>query len=334
MDDPTVPASLVRGLFEFALSRGASRKELAKIAGVGVEALQDPDERIPFATYVALMRTAKELTRDPALALHFGESVDFSELTIAGMAGKPSGTLENDITEFNRYAKLALDVSGQRFRIARADGDLWVIDTRPNPNDFPEFTEAVFARAVSSMRRRFGDLTIIKSLRVTHPEPPYRAEYDRIFRVPVTFDSDMNAAAVSEEYWPMIVRAHPSGVAANVITAHADSLLEKLESSKSTRGRVEELLMPILHTGTASIGNVASKLGLSRQTLFRRLKAEGVTFEQVLDGLRRRKALHYLQEKKMSVTETAYRVGFSDPAAFSRAFKRWTGSSPGNRRRK
>jgi AraC-like DNA-binding protein len=69
-------------------------------------------------------------------------------------------------------------------------------------------------------------------------------------------------------------------------------------------------------------------MGVSRQTLFRRLKREGVTFEKVLDGLRHRMALYYLGGRKVSVNETAYLVGFSDPAAFSRAFKRWTGVSP------
>ena len=64
------------------------------------------------------------------------------------------------------------------------------------------------------------------------------------------------------------------------------------------------------------------------QTLFRKLKAKGVTFEKVLDDLRHKLALDYLNGKKVSVHETAYLVGFSDPAAFSRAFKRWTGSSP------
>jgi AraC-like DNA-binding protein len=67
---------------------------------------------------------------------------------------------------------------------------------------------------------------------------------------------------------------------------------------------------------------------MSRQTLYRRLKEEGCTFEQVLDDLRHRLALDYLTARKASVNETAYLVGFSDPAAFSRAFKRWTGKSP------
>ena len=60
----------------------------------------------------------------------------------------------------------------------------------------------------------------------------------------------------------------------------------------------------------------------------RRLKEEGTTFENVLDGLRHTMAVNYLSGKKVSVNETAYLTGFSEPAAFSRAFKRWTGTSP------
>ena len=59
-----------------------------------------------------------------------------------------------------------------------------------------------------------------------------------------------------------------------------------------------------------------------------RLKTEGVTFEQVLDGLRRRLALKLVRDPALPVKELAWRLGFSDPAAFSRAFKRWTGKSP------
>ena len=69
-------------------------------------------------------------------------------------------------------------------------------------------------------------------------------------------------------------------------------------------------------------------MGLSRQTLYRRLKEEDVTFESLLDKLRHRLALHYLRQEHLSVKATSYRLGFSDPAAFSRAFKRWTGVPP------
>ena len=172
-----------------------------------------------------------------------------------------------------------------------------------------------------------ANLQFPKAIRFTHTEPSYRAEYDRIFAVPLFFGSHMNALLIDEAILNMkLPRTNP--YLSEIMSARAEELLKSLESSKTTRGRVENLLIPILHTGEASIDMIAGKLALSRQTLFRKLKAEGVTFEQVLDQLRHKLALHYLNGKKVSVNETAYLVGFSEPAAFSRAFKRWTGSSP------
>ncbi|HEX8449453.1 MAG TPA: AraC family transcriptional regulator [Allosphingosinicella sp.] len=97
------------------------------------------------------------------------------------------------------------------------------------------------------------------------------------------------------------------------------------------RSEVERRLEPLLASGGVGIERVARDLGYSRQTLYRRLKAEGITYEQLLDGVRRRLALRFLSEG-LSVKAAAYRLGFSDPAAFSRAFKRWTGSSPSEMR--
>ena len=94
------------------------------------------------------------------------------------------------------------------------------------------------------------------------------------------------------------------------------------------RREVERVLEPMLGSGPVRIDEVARALGCSRQTLYRRLKAEGATFAELLDGLRHRLALRFVREEGLSVKESAYRLGFSDPAAFSRAFKRWTGASP------
>lgn len=96
------------------------------------------------------------------------------------------------------------------------------------------------------------------------------------------------------------------------------------------RDRVERELEPLLDAGQPRIEDIAGALGYSRQTLYRRLKAEGATFEEVLDELRHRIALRLVRDEGLSVKEAAWRLGYSDPAAFSRAFKRWTGASPNN----
>jgi AraC-like DNA-binding protein len=331
MRELTVAAGAVRALMEFAVSRGASRETLTERSGIDPSDLRDRDHRVPFAKYVALMRAGQELCRDPALALHFGESVPAAEISPGHQVGASSETMAEGLALINRYAPLTVEVElvggGDRFRFERGDGQVWIIDTRANPNEFPELTESGFARMICAGRAFMGDEAMLKAVHVTHAEPPYRAEYDRIFRAPIVFRSDRNAL-LTDDSWMALSPPSPSRPVLDVLKAHSEALLEKLESLKSTRGRVEDLLTPLLPDGEATMGAIATRLGLSRQSLFRKLKAEGVTFEKVLDELRHTLALRYLNGEGLSVKETAFQLGFSEPASFSRAFKRWTGTSP------
>lgn len=324
----TVGAGLPRGLVKLAVAKGASADELARCAGIALGDLDDQDNRIPMSNYIALMRAAKDLTGDPALALHYGEEVDLSELSITGLIMNASETMGEAFVQMNRFGRLAVEFEGaeRRFEMKTDQRGVWLVDQRRNPNDFPELTEVTFAR-MACHPRRFLPRPHILEVHVTHPEPSYRAEYDRIFQCPIVFNADWNAWRANPDLASYRVQLQPRYVF-GVLSERAELLLRRLENSKSVRGRVESLLMPILHTGDIGMDVIAAKMGVSRQTLFRRLKAEEVTFEKVLDDLRRRLALDYLAGRKVSVNETAYLVGFSDPAAFSRAFKRWTGKSP------
>jgi len=109
----------------------------------------------------------------------------------------------------------------------------------------------------------------------------------------------------------------------------ADELMKSLDAAQGVAARVEAIILPVLHTGDVTMDSVAARIGISRQTLYRQLKVEGTSFDALLDSLRQRMALHYLSGEKVSVNETAYLVGFSDPSSFSRAFHRWTGTRPG-----
>jgi AraC-like DNA-binding protein len=336
MRELTVAAGAARALMDFAISRGARRETLAERSRIDPSDLQDRDHRVPFSKYVLLMRAGQELSGDPALALHFGESVPVSEISVSHMVGASSETMAEGLALINRYAPLTIEVevagAGDRFVFERGEGEVWIIDRRENPNDFPELTESAFARMITSSRQHLGEKSFLKTVHVTHAEPPYRAEYERIFRVPVVFRSDRNAL-LADDAWMALTPPSPSRPVLDVLKAHSETLLERLESSKSARGRVEDLLAPLLHNGGATMNTIASQLGLSRQSLFRKLKAEGVTFEEVLDGMRHTLALRYLNGEGLSVKETAFRLGFSEPASFSRAFKRWTGTRPVEARR-
>jgi AraC-like DNA-binding protein len=333
MREPTISAGFARALIELAVKKGASRKALAERSEIDPKELEDQDNRVPLAKYIALMHAGKELSDDPALALHFGEAYDVAELSIVGLIGMACDTFADAFEQLGRYGQLVVDVdvddpNGKRLVLSRTGGEIWLIDTRKNPDEFPELTESSFARMASASQRKRGEKQFVKAIHFTHKAPAYRAEYDRVFQLPIVFESDKNALLMTDDSFLTIKIPNPSRYAFGVLSERAEALLKNLENSKTIRGRVESLLIPVLHTGNANMDAIASKLGLSRQTLFRKLKAEGTTFEKVLDELRHKMALNYLSGKKVSVNEAAYLVGFSEPAAFSRAFKRWTGSSP------
>ncbi|MBP6014635.1 MAG: AraC family transcriptional regulator [Alphaproteobacteria bacterium] len=339
MAEFTVAAGLACGVLDFAVSRGANARALSERSGIDLRDLADQDNRVPVAKYKALMRAAKDLSRDPAFALHFGESVDLSEMSVVGLIGRASQTMLEAFMQLNRYGRLVVEVdlgAPDRFQLAPGDGGLWFVDTRRSPNDFPELTESTMARVTSGCLRMIldsgwtGERPSVMAAHFTHPDPGYRSEYERIFRTQVVFDADRNAILV-DATWPTRKLAPQPRYVFGVLSRHADALLEVLDGSTTMRGQVESLLLPILHTGDVGKDAIAGRLGMSGDTLLRRLKAEGTTFEAVLDGLRRKMALHYLNGEKVSVNETAYLVGFSEPAAFSRAFKRWTGVSPRGR---
>ena len=330
MKGPTVGAGFARGLFHLAVSKGADRRHLAERAGLDLARLEDQDARLPFATYVAIMREGKALSGDAALGLHYGEQVDIADVSIVGLLGHASRTPLEAFQQLNRYVPLIVETdlgeASLRFGMVVERGSVWLIDNRRNPNAFHELSESAFAQLICG-RRRAGPAPPLKSIRFTHADPGYASEYERIFQCPVMFGADRNAIELQPATEPPMVARLPRYVF-GVLTERADALLAELSAQKSARARVEALLMARLHTGEVGMDEIAAELALSRQTLFRRLKAEEVTFEKVLDELRCRMALDYLSARKVSVNETAYLVGFSDPAAFSRAFKRWTGVSP------
>lgn len=328
MAERTVAASLALALADYAGRRGVDERALLAAAAIDPAALADRDNRVPLARYVALTRAAAAMAGDPALLLRFGAEVDLSEVSIVGLLSLAAETMGDALVQLNRYGRLVIevDVGGDRFQNVGTPEGLWMVDRRANPNDFPELTEITFARMIAGARRVSPELRA-QEVHVTHQAPAHASAYEEILGAPVTFSAAWNAMRIDADFVSYRVQKQPR-YAFGILTRHADALLAEMAASSTVRGRVESQLLPILHTGECSADEIARSLGMSRQTLYRRLKAEGATFEGVLDDLRRRLALDYLSARKASVNETAYLVGFSEPAAFSRAFKRWTGKSP------
>jgi len=104
-------------------------------------------------------------------------------------------------------------------------------------------------------------------------------------------------------------------------------------SAHAIETRLEAELVKEIPLGLPTLDAAASRMGMSSRTLRRRLREEGTRFQDVLDRARCALAKHYLDEPKLALGEVAFLLGFSEPSAFHRAFKRWTGATPLSHRR-
>lgn len=335
MSEPTVSAGYAKALFQFAVGRGVDAGLLSAKAGLGERELRDPDARIPFRHFAALMRAAKALSGDPALALHFGAETRFADMSIVGLIAQASATMGEAFEQANRYSRLVVEVDGDRagprFSIIRRQDGVWIEDRRLNPNDFPELTESTWARFIGDVARSLNGRRFVRAVHVTHPRPSHGAAYREVLNAPVVFSSTWNALRIDAN-WLDIPLMPASRYVFGVFSEKAEALMTQLLAAETVRGRIEAMILPILHTGAFGMRQIARTMGVSRPTLYRQLRREGVSFEAVVDAIRHRMARHYLEGGRVSVAETAYLTGFSDAGAFSRAYKRWTGRPPGQRR--
>ncbi|MEC3863163.1 AraC family transcriptional regulator ligand-binding domain-containing protein [Mesobacterium sp. TK19101] len=333
MSQPMMAAGFVAAFLDYAVEQGAPRGALLAACGLGDHDLADQDNRVPVAAYQALIAAATNATGDTAILLRHTLNSRLEMMSVVGQIVHSSASLPHSIEQLNRYLHLMAEsdaLAGRdRFELLQDRGEVWIVDHLPVQG--PEYIglEASFARFISEFRRSFPDQVFALEMEVTYPPPPHVAEYPDLFRIPVRFNASRNALRIDPVWLTEHTEFEPGNAYAfGVFTRHADALLSKLKRSDTIRDRIEAQMLPDLHQGSLSMDKIARDLGMSRQTLYRRLKDEGVTFAQIHDDLRHRMACDYLTARKVSVNETAYLLGFSEASSFVRAFRRWTGQSP------
>jgi AraC-like DNA-binding protein len=333
MTQPMMAAGFVSALLDYATDRGAPRDALLAATGLAEADLADQDNRVPVAAYQALIAAGIEATGDTALLLRHTLDSRLETMSVVGQIVHSSASLAHSIEQLNRYLRLMAEndafADRDRFELVEEKGHVWIVDHLPVQGPDYIGLEASFARFISEFRRSFPHTTFAIEMEVTYAAPPHAAEYPELFRIPVRFAATRNALRIDAVWITDESDFEPGNAYAfGIFTRHAETLLEELNRAQTIRGRIEAQILPDLHKGTLSMDKVARNLGMSRQTLYRRLKDEGVTFAEIHDGLRERMARDYLTARKVSVNETAYLLGFSEASSFVRAFKRWTGKSP------
>ena len=172
------------------------------------------------------------------------------------------------------------------------------------------------------------DLTgesIDTEVRLPHAKPAHSDELERLLGPRLSFNADRAELVFDRDALRLPLRTHP-------VVPLEDAYSLPPETPCETAGAVMRILRDLIEFERPTAAAVADSLDINLRTMQRRLAVWGVTFEELLEGYRWRKAADYLAEGQFNITEIAFRLGYSDSAHFTRAYRRWYGCSPGKAR--
>lgn len=332
----SVSVAYLQGLVDHLQRQGIAPAILLDRAQLSPEVLAQRDQRVAASAYLMLLGEGVRLSGDDCLGLHLGESVRPGYYGVLGYLIMSCATLADALHRQARYAALVGSLGrvgledeparpGFEALVAHSWQPLLVQQQR-------QLSEETLAGWVSFGRWISGLDIAPTEVRFQHAAPANCREHERIFRCPVLFDQADNALV-----FPKRLLATPLGQAdAQVrltLDAYAEHLLAELKRGHHVLDRARLELARQLPEQGPDLEALAAALALSPRTLQRRLREAGLSFSQLLDETRQQLVLHYLRDPALELAEIAFLVGFSEPASLARAFRRWTGASPGEYRR-
>lgn len=328
----TIAATSTLAMVRTAAGRGVETADLLDQAGLTLEVLEDPDQRISAPTVLALWDALRERTADPALQLAAPATLPFGAYRVIDYLVAASATVGDGIRRFARF--FGLITRNVTLRTDRDDEEhalcLGPADGVSVP---PAYVDYVFAALVTRIRMRIRPDLRVRRVLLSRDEPVQTAPYRELFRSPVLFGAAEDRLCFTDREW-QAPTVDPDEALAELLEEHARILAQRVpEPATGFRAEVESVLAGALPEG-GTAAEVARRLYMSVRTLQRKLADAGTSFREVSETVRAQLAVSYLADPTVSIAEVAFLLGFSETSAFNRAFRRWTGEPPGRWRRR
>lgn len=319
----------VRAVLAGVRRRGVDTVPLLQEAQIPPSLLGDDRARITPAQFARLFRALYRTTQDEFLGLGSGPPSrpgTFAMMCHASLGCRDLGAaIRRGVAFYGLFPggpDLALEVAGDEARFT-VRNDL----ARDEERFLTECLLAIWHRLCSWLIGRRIPLAYTD---FAYPPPPHEDEYAVLFDCPVRFGAG-RTGAVFAAHWlsAPLVRDEPA-LDAMLRRAPFD-LLSRPEYGTTVAEQVRRALAQELRASPRlpALGEVAARLAVSPATLRRRLQQDGTSFQQLKDQVRRDAAIAGLAEGGEPIAELAARLGFSEDTAFHRAFRRWTGTTPG-----
>ena len=303
--------------------------------GLTPQRLSEPGARLSIPRYMHLGHAAIEQCAEPALGLHMGRLSRLGQAGLAGVTAAQAPTLGEAARTLLRFEPLyAANYRGQSSFEEDASG-AWLRFYSISPyNAYNRFVvDSVLSGWLAQLSALAGQPLQAERIDIEFDAPAYAERYQALSLAPVQFTAQTNQLRLGRAVLDLRNPAHCPSTWQHLLQLCEHELLERTRI-RSLGERIAHLLGPLLNGGREpDLEEVARRLQLPTWTLRRKLAEEGTQFRAILNDTRRDLAMSYIRDTELAFGEIAYLLGFASAEAFQRAFKRWSGVTPGEFRR-
>lgn len=337
MKETTMTVYATRSILQFAARHGANVEEICATAGLDPALLQMPDQWISGSVHLAVWREVVKQTGNQSIGLQLGETFNLGGFGIPGYVLLNCQTLGEAFEKIARYTRLFCQIA--QIQVSVSDGmvffdcDCGAARVGGCPfgccpcGELRYLVECTFVSLLMATKALTGRSLRLVAAWFQYMPPASTAEYDRIFQTGLRFSMPMNRLVFDANClnWPIL---SSNSSLLTLFEQQAEAMLSEMNQRQGYTQKVIQVIIQQLKGELPTIDAIASQLAISTRQLQRELQTEGTSFQKLLDKTRQDLALRYLKDPTIPIHDIAFLTGFSEPSAFNRAFKRWTGKPP------
>ncbi len=328
-----VGARKIRSVLQLAQTHGMDVQAFQRHHGITDETLRDPDAMLPQDLWKDAWHAVVTHTGRAAIGLQAAQAIARGYYGTIDYVIRTQPTIGDAVKASLRYFPLA-NTHGHIH--LRWEVDQVIVSRHIRGDERCELPLQAAEFALMSMVRtlRLAAARDWKptAIRFRHARTPHAEATARAFRCPVVYQQTEDAIVVSSSVLDIPTRS-PDPELRSIVTRHADEALARLHPGDDFEARLRDAIARDLEGGPSGIDDVARRLGTSRRTLQRRLTHRGLVFRDVRTQVQIDLAERFLCSSELSIGEIAWLTGYAQVSGFCRAYKRWTGTSPQQRRR-
>jgi AraC-like DNA-binding protein len=326
MSDFNFPIQYVRQIADLLADMGIDLEQWLGCAGLNDAVLADANWSVTYEEYQCLISNAIKMSSEPALGLLVGERLRITSHGMLGFAAMNCASLRQAILLFEDFVQLRFSLISIHLEVVDNEAQVHFAVTQPLAELEIPVIEAVVLAVKNLLDHISMGLCQISRVNFANADPGYGELATDLFKCQVHYEQAWDGFVLPLEVIdePLDAADPASFDEAARICQHE---LEKRDAQISLSTSVRRLMLD-KQSGFPSLSVTARLFHMTPRTLHRRLKEEGTSYQTILDEERHRLALQYLQNSKCSIQEIAFNLGYTDPANFRRAFKRWEKMTP------